>query len=956
MYSSFTLLVDSQSVVRFFFPICSAVLGGTDKLLSQIVVEAGKIEELAGYLAHALVQLITEVGAMLTELDVDAATETAAAAAAVAGAMFPSPACYGERDLARVVSAVSAATADSDVDGLEDADDSDTEDPSEHSDIESLPSPNAAGTDAEDAADADATADASPLSVDVASTVLARGRARARLLLTAAARHPCADWKASVDRVFVEVRAGRSAEARALLRTAIARFPGTGRLWSLRIALAQEQGFEEQSRMFQLAVKETPKSGEVWCEGAKIALNPTLPSFSLKTAAEFLRFAVHFTPQYGDSFVELLRVKMLSFGPFGDHESMQRLRNLCINTDPNYGLQWNLHRSHAPLMTVSETFVAVSRSVFADLNRYRGLYQRAVTQGFASPALYRSLLAGHPAALLVVVASAESVDGCAGMLTPSTSRARRLRRRCAESSSSAEQPQFELASPRAGSTATRTGFAFESVLSSPVAAAAARALSLSVAPGSAIDADASSAAGASGVASAIAAQGRAFAAAESWSFTPPLHGGAHAAASGSNRGVCDVTPQKKARGPGRSRGGEKSDRLSLSGFAAAAARLIEAEATTPATPSGSATGASTTDADGSPSSSQGGAVSAAAGSSTAETDSTGLPCANGFSPAESEAECDTGSDSDSSSGSANLEHLRTLWSPSKPPRTPAQALGVLAAQAPLTPTQQEDVFALSDGLCNSSLVLSPREAAAAAVAVGCAPVGPVAFGGFDDADDELNASSYAAVHARAHVGVDDDADLDAVPADHVSETRELFAQLSLGPDATAGEDSECVQLMSRAAVAAGGLVCLAQPPASTAAAAGVRAATETAADAAANALLSMGNAFLAGNSACASTEMDEAEADDDADCLRITSARTVVTRASLRGCDGREFSTLPAERHSWRLWSLSSVARLRLPELAIPRVVGRAGPAGVDAAPLLLLAAGARMAVDDLYAQLFAMD
>ena len=55
------------------------------------------------------------------------------------------------------------------------------------------------------------------------------------------------------------------------------------------------------------ALKEVPKSGEVWCEGARIHLNPLSKAFDLETAGKYLGFAVQFTPQYGDSFMECLR-------------------------------------------------------------------------------------------------------------------------------------------------------------------------------------------------------------------------------------------------------------------------------------------------------------------------------------------------------------------------------------------------------------------------------------------------------------------------------------------------------------------------------------------------------------------------------------------------------------------------------------------------------------------------
>jgi len=58
-------------------------------------------------------------------------------------------------------------------------------------------------------------------------------------------------------------------------------------------------------------VREVPKSGEVWCEGARILMNPMVQHFHLGRAFKCLEFAVHLTPQYGDPFLELLRLRFL---------------------------------------------------------------------------------------------------------------------------------------------------------------------------------------------------------------------------------------------------------------------------------------------------------------------------------------------------------------------------------------------------------------------------------------------------------------------------------------------------------------------------------------------------------------------------------------------------------------------------------------------------------------------
>ena len=56
---------------------------------------------------------------------------------------------------------------------------------------------------------------------------------------------------------------------------------------------------------FHDALKHVAKSGEVWCEGARIYMNPTSSHFHLLNASKCLNYAVFFTPQYGDSFIEV---------------------------------------------------------------------------------------------------------------------------------------------------------------------------------------------------------------------------------------------------------------------------------------------------------------------------------------------------------------------------------------------------------------------------------------------------------------------------------------------------------------------------------------------------------------------------------------------------------------------------------------------------------------------------
>lgn len=84
-----------------------------------------------------------------------------------------------------------------------------------------------------------------------------------------------------------------------------------GRLWAALIQLRHDDGELRQMDVFRRALQSVPKSGEVWCEGARIRLDPLSPTFDAQAAMRHLSFAARFTPQYGDSFLEQVRVDMI---------------------------------------------------------------------------------------------------------------------------------------------------------------------------------------------------------------------------------------------------------------------------------------------------------------------------------------------------------------------------------------------------------------------------------------------------------------------------------------------------------------------------------------------------------------------------------------------------------------------------------------------------------------------
>ena len=168
----------------------------------------------------------------------------------------------------------------------------------------------------------------------------------------------------------------------------------------------------------------------MWCEGARIHLNPFSPTFDLDAAANNLIFAARFTPQYGDSFLEHLRLKFIdqclipiaeplineTHATFLAHDKMSLsdaynfiggqvkhaadvvktqlnesydiakflhvldasdLELQCSSADPNYGQVWFQCRK-SPIDTAWEVFNQAKSMLAADIVHYGFVYVAAI--------------------------------------------------------------------------------------------------------------------------------------------------------------------------------------------------------------------------------------------------------------------------------------------------------------------------------------------------------------------------------------------------------------------------------------------------------------------------------------------------------------------------------------------------------------------------------------------------
>lgn len=204
--------------------------------------------------------------------------------------------------------------------------------------------------------------------IDAAQEVLARGKAEFK-----------GEWKLFLESILVDYRASRFHDAIQKAEAAIEIHSGTGRLWAMLIALSQFRGVEAQEKLFRTATVEVAKSGEVWCEGARLRMNPLSPYFNLVEARRFLDFAIQFTPQYGDSFVEYIRLELLCNGPTRFIDS---LKQYCMHVAPNYGSLWSACMDNENT-NPAEVLTEATRLIQADLYTYRSVYAHAILRSNA---------------------------------------------------------------------------------------------------------------------------------------------------------------------------------------------------------------------------------------------------------------------------------------------------------------------------------------------------------------------------------------------------------------------------------------------------------------------------------------------------------------------------------------------------------------------------------------------
>lgn len=142
--------------------------------------------------------------------------------------------------------------------------------------------------------------------------------------------------------------------------------------------------------IFRQANRKIPKSGEVWCEGARLLMSPVSHRIDLEKAEKYLNFAIQFTPQYGDSFLELFKLYTIK----GETEKLKELKNTCMHSEPNYGILWFYFKNNINDSAL-DIWNSASVAILKEVEEMKPIYESRIKGGLASPNIKSEFWTGY---------------------------------------------------------------------------------------------------------------------------------------------------------------------------------------------------------------------------------------------------------------------------------------------------------------------------------------------------------------------------------------------------------------------------------------------------------------------------------------------------------------------------------------------------------------------------------
>eukprot|EP00825_Cyclidium_porcatum_P031062 TRINITY_DN3285_c0_g4_i3.p1 TRINITY_DN3285_c0_g4~~TRINITY_DN3285_c0_g4_i3.p1 ORF type:complete len:338 (-),score=51.24 TRINITY_DN3285_c0_g4_i3:284-1297(-) len=161
------------------------------------------------------------------------------------------------------------------------------------------------------------------------------------------------DWKICMEYIYMLMRTHQLDKALEVTKQSLKSHPLIGRLWAQLIQILhimeiqkvinnyQIANLDEAYKIFIQAIHQVPKSGEIWCEGARLCLNPFGSKYNIDQANKFIQFSIHFTPQYGDPLIEMLKLTILQ----NNFTELKKLKQKFITSISSYGHIWNFLRN-----------------------------------------------------------------------------------------------------------------------------------------------------------------------------------------------------------------------------------------------------------------------------------------------------------------------------------------------------------------------------------------------------------------------------------------------------------------------------------------------------------------------------------------------------------------------------------------------------------------------------------
>lgn len=119
---------------------------------------------------------------------------------------------------------------------------------------------------------------------------------------------------------------------------------------------------------------ENTKCGELLCEGARLCLNPFSTFFDLDRAESYLKKSIEITPQFGDSFLEMIRLRVIKSG--SDAKIDDIIFYAALNRS-HYGNLWHFCGGNE-LEPCYYTLLRAKQKIENEMMGYRTLYDLAI--------------------------------------------------------------------------------------------------------------------------------------------------------------------------------------------------------------------------------------------------------------------------------------------------------------------------------------------------------------------------------------------------------------------------------------------------------------------------------------------------------------------------------------------------------------------------------------------------